>query len=117
LLDVRVEGVEDGLSLCRHAAGALFRAVPAGSPRVGAAGHISIRPERIALAAPDGAAPEGVVERTVYLGTDTQHAVRLDDGSEVVTRTQNAHAAQSGFGPGDRVALAIDEGAVRLLVD
>jgi spermidine/putrescine transport system ATP-binding protein len=117
LLDVRVEGVQDGVSLCRHAAGALFRATPAGDPRLGAAGHVSIRPERIALAAPGGGGLEGVVERTVYLGTDTQHVVRLDDGSEVTTRTQNAHDAAAAFGPGDRVGLAIDAGAVRLLVD
>ncbi len=117
LLDVKVEGVEAGLSLCRHATGALFRATPAGDPRVGAAGHVSIRPERIALAAPGGDGLEGVVERTVYLGTDTQHVVRLGDGAEVTTRTQNAHDAAAAFGPGDRVALAVDAGAVRLLVD
>ena len=117
LLEVKVEGAEDGLSLCRHAAGALFRAAPAGDPRVGAMGHVSIRPERIALAAPGGEGPEGVVDRTVYLGTDTQHVVRLDDGTQITTRTQNAHDAAAAFGPGDRVGLAIDAGAVRLLVD
>jgi spermidine/putrescine transport system ATP-binding protein len=117
LLDVVVEGVEDGLSVCRHAAGALFRATPAGDPRVGAASHVSIRPERIALAPPVGEGLEGVVERTVYLGTDTQHVVRLDDGAEVTTRTQNARGAAAAFGAGDRVRLAVDAGAVRLLVD
>jgi spermidine/putrescine transport system ATP-binding protein len=117
LLDVRVEAAEDGLSLCRHATGAVFRAKPAGAPRVGAGGHVSIRPERIALTAPDGEQPQGVVAHTVYLGTDTQHIVRLDDGTEVTTRTQNAHDAEAAFRPGDRVGLAIDPGAVRLLVD
>jgi len=117
LLDVKVEGAEDGLSICRHATGAMFRATPAGDSRVGSKGHVSIRPERIALAAPGGDGLDGVVERTVYLGTDTQHVVRLGDGAEVTTRTQNARASDAAFGPGDRVALAIDPDAVRLLVD
>jgi spermidine/putrescine transport system ATP-binding protein len=117
LLDVRVEAVEDGLSVCRHATGAVFRATPAGAPRLGAPGHVSIRPERIALTAAGPGGLEGVVARTVYLGTDTQHVVRLDDGTEVTTRTQNAHDAAASFGAGDRVGLAVDAGAVRLLVD
>ncbi|MEM6441071.1 MAG: ABC transporter ATP-binding protein, partial [Pseudomonadota bacterium] len=117
LLDVKVEGAEDGLSICRHATGAAFRATPSGDSRVGSTGHVSIRPERIALDAPGGGGLDGVVERTVYLGTDTQHVVRLSDGAEVTTRTQNARDAASAYGPGDRVGLAIDPDAIRLLVD
>ena len=118
LLDVTVTGVEDGNALCRHVSGATFRATLAEAPRIGSSGHVSIRPERIVLAAPgSGEGLTGTVERLVYLGTDTQHLVRLDDGSTLVARTQNAHDSTVPFRGGDRVALAIDPGAVRLLVD
>lgn len=82
--------------------------------------HISIRPERISLQpveANDGSAISGIVDRMIYLGTDTQTMLHLDDGSEITVRAQNAHAAAVDFSPGDRAALKIDDGAVRLLVD
>ena len=117
LLDVEVEGVEDGHALCRHASGALFRAVPAGEARRGAGGHVSIRPERVTLGAPEAGAMGGVVERVVYLGTDTQHHVRLEGGGTILVRTQNAHAAAVPAGTGDPVGLLLDDDSARLLVD
>ncbi len=77
--------------------------------------HISIRPERLSLSSADGL--PCTVERLVYLGTDTQYVVRLDDGTEVVTRIQNAHAAEVPFGPGDAAHLTVDAGAARVLAD
>ncbi|MEO1491387.1 MAG: ABC transporter ATP-binding protein [Pseudomonadota bacterium] len=76
--------------------------------------HVSIRPERFSLV------EQGLpctVEQMVYLGTDTQHLVRLSDGTLITVRTQNAHAAQVPFGPGDRAALHVDPGAARILAD
>ena len=57
------------------------------------------------------------MDRLIYLGTDTQHLVRLADGTEITARTQNADPAAAAYGPGDKVALAIAPGAARLLVD
>lgn len=82
--------------------------------------HISIRPERISLQpveAGGDSAISGIVDRMIYLGTDTQTMLHLDDGSEITVRAQNAHAAAVDFAPGNRAALKIDNGAVRLLVD
>ncbi|MEZ5931654.1 MAG: ABC transporter ATP-binding protein [Alphaproteobacteria bacterium] len=123
LLDVTVERVEDGLALCRLPGGTTIRAEAAGAFSVGAAGHVSIRPERITLSRPGIGAfapagePTGTVEHTVYLGTDTQHLVRLDDGSLITARTQNAHHAFVDLKPGDPAVLTIDDGAARLLAD
>ncbi len=118
LIDVTVEGSEEGSSLCRLPGGALLRAAAARAFEPGSKGHVSLRPERIALALPDGSGgPEGVVEHLVYLGTDTQHTIRLDDGTRVTARTQNAHHAFVDLKPGDRARLTFDEGAARLLVD
>jgi len=119
LLDVTVEGFERGMSVCRHACGAVFFATPAGDPRLGARGHVSIRPERVALARPgnggDGPALlTGEVARLVYLGADTQHVVRLADGTELTARAPSANGA---FRPGERAALRMEAGAARLLVD
>ena len=109
--------------LCRLPGGSGLDCETSGNPTSGAAGHLSIRPERISLtSASQGSEPiaeplAGVLDRTVYLGTDTQYLVRLDDGSEVTVRSQNAHRTALDVNAGDRVALQVDPGAARLLVD
>ena len=144
LLDVTVEGVSGGRCLCRLANGARLECDAPGTPRQGATGCVSIRPERLSIATPGGGSPAkpgggtrapravfpdspakpgggdsltGVIHRTVYLGTDTQYLVGLDGGSGITVRTRNADHAALGLGPGDRAALNVDEGAARLLVD
>ncbi len=119
LIDVTVEQVNGDSCLCRLASGAT---IEAGGPGVAvghSAGHISIRPERVSLApATEGAAGlTGVVEHQVYLGTDTQYLVRLDDGTLITARTQNAHKVKVNVSTGERAALSFDDGAARLLVD
>ncbi|MEM1276275.1 MAG: ABC transporter ATP-binding protein [Pseudomonadota bacterium] len=96
----------------RIAGGAEFEAT---GDAPGQRAHISIRPERLSLVA--GGDLPCTIERLVYLGTDTQHLVRLSDGTQVTVRTQNAHAAQVPFGPGDSATLQIDPGAARVLAD
>ena len=117
LLDVTVEHVSNGRCRCRLANGSELECEAVERIRPGASGCISIRPERLSITRPGGAPLTGVVGRTVYLGTDTHYLVGLDGGPEVTVRTRNAHRASIGLGPGDRVALRIDEGAARLLVD
>ena len=87
-----------------------------GRRRAARRGHLSIRPERLELMAAGQGMP-CKVDRLVYLGTDTQYLVRLDDGSEVSVRTQNAHRAAVPLGPGDRARIEVDPGAARLLAD
>ena len=146
LLDVTVEEVSDGRCRCRLANGARLECDAAGTPRQGATGCISIRPERLSIAkpgegslakpgggctrAPRTALPDspakpggdcltGVIRRTVYLGTGTRYLVGLDGWPEatITARTRNADHTALGLGPGDPVALSVDEGAARLLVD
>jgi spermidine/putrescine transport system ATP-binding protein len=117
LIDVRVTGIEGARAICEGPGGVRLAATPAGDPRTGAAGHVSIRPEQLSLAPPGGGVFEGVVERLIYLGTDTQHLVRLADGARMIVRTQNADEAATAFAPGEPVALKVREGAARLLVD
>lgn len=119
LIDVIIERADGKACLCRLGGGTEILAEAAGDPIVGASGHLSIRPERISVraAGKNDEGPAGVVEHIVYLGTDTQHMVRLDDGTLITARTQNAHHAFVDSMQGDRVTLTLDEGAARLLVD
>ena len=118
LIEVTVEQVNGKTCLCRLPGGTALEATGAETPTAGDKGHVSIRPERLSLKkAKDGDGElTGTVYHTVYLGTDTQHLVRLNDGQEIVVRTQNAHHAAVDLNTGDRAALHVDEGAVRLLV-
>ncbi|MEM9140698.1 MAG: ABC transporter ATP-binding protein [Pseudomonadota bacterium] len=115
LIDVTVAEANGETCTCRLPGGAEIQAHAAAKPVAGAAGHLSVRPERISLTG--SGALSGTVQHTVYLGTDTQHIVGLADGSQITVRTQNAHAATRPPEIGARVGLAIDDGAARLLVD
>ena len=118
LLDVTVEEVRGDEALCRLGSNALLPCSGAGSVVAGNSGHISIRPERLSLAKPvDDDEIVGTVDRLIYLGTDTQYLLRLDDGTEIMVRAQNAHASLLDVNPGERAALKIDAGAARLLID
>ena len=75
--------------------------------------HVSIRPERVTLAATGLPA---TVERVIYLGTDLHVMTRLPDGAEMRLRMQNAGRV-SPPEPGAQVHLHLEEGALRLLAD
>ncbi|MFK7945170.1 MAG: ABC transporter ATP-binding protein [Paracoccaceae bacterium] len=93
--------------------------IPVEGVATGARAHISIRPERITLYAPN-AQPDGtacIVDNAVYLGTDTHYHVHLSDGTPLTVRTQNAHGTNAALAPGDAATLTIDPGAARILAD
>ncbi len=113
LIAVEVERVEAGTAQVRLPGGQTL-ACAAGGAAVGSR-HLSIRPERVALA-PFGEGLAAIVERVVYLGTDLQVLARLDGGVPFQVRVQNAGRAEVPH-PGDRVGLVPEEGALRLLAD
>ncbi|MGI9415343.1 MAG: ABC transporter ATP-binding protein [Hyphomicrobiales bacterium] len=120
LLDVTVKEVRpDGEVVCETGQGFELICDAATSPVQGSAAHVSVRPEKITLEArgPAKDLMPCTVERLIYLGTDTQCLVRLDDGTEIMARNQNAHGSTVAFQPGDEAALKLDAGAARLLVD
>ena len=120
VLDVTVRREPDGGCSCRLPNGAVFPCQAAGTPPVdGAAAHVLIRPERLSLVAEAAcdSGLTGVVDQTVYLGTDIQYGVRLDEGPDVLVRAQNVGADAVPYRTGDRVGLAIAPGGARLLVD
>ena len=77
--------------------------------------HVSIRPERLSLAATDADLTVRV-ERLIYLGTDLQLLARLADGTPIVTRLQNSSRIELPPA-GAEVGLQVEAGAARLLTD
>ncbi|MCR9125349.1 MAG: ABC transporter ATP-binding protein [Rhodobacteraceae bacterium] len=74
---------------------------------------ISIRPERITLSH-DGRLP-CVVDKLVYLGTDTHYHVRLGDGTPMIVRRQNGGSDATAFRPGDTAGVTFDPAAIKVL--
>ena len=120
-LNVVVDDVSGPLWRCRIGDFGIM-SQPGDGFAVGARATISVRPERLAVSGA-GSAPAGptgqtgipgVIARTVYLGTDTQHHITLETGDEVLARSQN-HGEAAGPVAGDRVTVKIEDGAARLL--
>ena len=121
LLPASVESVDGNTASCLIGSNARLHCTLSDAVDAGGRGHVSIRPERISLVkttseSPGNNALTGVVDRFVYLGTDTQCRVLLDDGTEINSRMQNAHDSTTDLCVGERAAIHIDQGAARLLV-
>ncbi|MEM1430626.1 MAG: ABC transporter ATP-binding protein [Pseudomonadota bacterium] len=81
---------------------------------VGQAVLVSVRLERVAIH-PAGATPiAGVVEASVFLGTDRVVDVRVGEHL-VQARVQQADGAGAALGPGDLCSIGIDAGAATVL--
>ena len=115
LLDVAVQTVADGLADVRLPGGGVLRCAAAKGAVTGT-GHLSVRPERIGVAAPGDGDLIATVRDHVYLGTDIQLHVVLPDGAPLLVRMQNA-GADAIPAKGSTLGLRIEAGAARLLAD
>ena len=115
LLPVQVAALEGGMAEVVLPGGRRLRCPAAETGREGTH-HLSVRPERIALAQAGEGEIDATVERIVYLGNDMRVLARLGDGREVTLRLQNS-ARVSVPEPGARIGLAIEAAAARLLAD
>lgn len=115
LIDVEVGAVKDGQATCILPGGTKFTC-PAAEGAGKGAGHLSVRPERVAIDDEKKSLIGGTTTRHIYLGTDMHVDVTLDDGEVVTVRMQNSentHIPEMGA----RVGLNFEAGAARLLVD
>ena len=115
LIEVGVRDVSGGNATCDLPGGATFTC-PAAAGASAGRGHLSVRPERVAFAKADGALLGGTVTRHVFLGTDMQVDVRLNDDELITVRVQNSedsHIPEVGAA----IGLNFEAGAARLLVD
>jgi spermidine/putrescine transport system ATP-binding protein len=112
---VEAEGIR-----CTIGPGMTYCAVAPGERRVGDAVTLAIRPEKIRLAkAVDGQdGLPGRIEQCIYIGTDTNYQVRLDDGNvHLVVRGRNTLTGETRFAVDERVTIQVTEGAARVLAD
>lgn len=115
LIDVDVTAISGGQATCTLPGGAQFTC-PAATGATAGAGHLSVRPERVALCAPSQGLLHGSVTRQVYLGTDMHVDVTLGDCEIITVRLQNTESTRIPE-TGEAVGLNFEAGAARLLVD
>ena len=115
LIDVTVTDVSDGRATCTLPSGATFTCPAADGAKKGA-GHLSVRPERVAMTKPGKGLLQGIASRQVYLGTDMHVEITLDDQEVIIVRVQNSEDSHVPA-IGEVVGLNFEAGAARLLVD
>ncbi len=115
LLDVVVSSVQSGIALCTLPGGAEIKCPSAEGAGAGK-GHLSVRPERIAITTADKGLVTGTVSRHIYLGTDMHVEVTVTNGETVTVRMQNSLQTQIPD-VGQSIGLEFEAGAARLLVD
>jgi len=85
---------------------------------LGPTAKLSIRPERITLLAANTEQSyhlSGKVQQSIYMGTDTQYIVQLDNGHQLLTRSQNVTNTEQTFVAEDKVKIHFDLPTARLL--
>jgi spermidine/putrescine transport system ATP-binding protein len=97
ILRRRVERLDGTTAVLACAADETLLAVGAEDARVGDALDVSVRPEKITLTAtppaPGTCALRARVQEVVYMGSSTQYAVALGDGTELSVYVQNSSDA------------------------
>ena len=81
----------------------------------GSGGVLTVRPEQVRIVSAEGAALTGTVDSLVYFGTDMHCHVRLGDGEALTVRLPLPPCGEAGVSPGDRVGIAFQPGATRLI--
>jgi len=115
LIDVEVKQIGDGQATCVLPGGSQFTCPAAQGAKQGL-GHLSVRPERVAIGKPKGSLISGTTSRHIYLGTDMHVDITLSDGEVVTVRVQNSESAHVPE-IGTEVGVNFEAGAARLLVD
>jgi len=120
LLEVFVDKIEDGRAMCHLGGGHALTCDAVEGVGEGAKVHMSIRPERLILS--ENEAPEnslrGIVHDNIFVGTDIQSVIDLDDGPRMLVRTSNSDRGKKHvFERGATAYVTMEGGAARLLVD
>ncbi|RQW61865.1 ABC transporter ATP-binding protein [Vibrio viridaestus] len=86
---------------------------------IGTKALLSIRPERINLSHYDvnSGKPllKGKIKQTIYMGTDTQYIVDIDESQSLLVRQQNTSDKSKALLKGDDVGIDFDLNSCRLL--
>ncbi|SPH19621.1 Spermidine/putrescine import ATP-binding protein PotA [Ascidiaceihabitans donghaensis] len=120
LLEVSVDKITDGRALCSIGGANTLSCMAVDGVDVGAKVHLSVRPERLTLS--DSAlSPEslpGKVVENIFIGTDINTIIDLDDGPQFTIRTSNSDRGNKRIiDIGSPAFVNMEAGAARLLVD
>lgn len=120
LMQVTVDAVANGRAECHLGGGHRLTCDAVGGIGAGANVHMSLRPERLFLSADpvDANSLKGRVREMIYIGTDIATIVDLDGGPQFTVRSSNSSRGNARvFEPGTVVAVNMEQGAARLLID
>jgi len=120
LLEVTVDKVEGARALCHLGGGHALGCEATEGVGAGAHVHLSVRPERLYLSDAPVAdeSLKGTVRHNIFVGTDIQTIVDLEDGPRMTVRTSNSDRGNKRiFEPGTTAFINMERGAARLLVD
>ncbi len=120
LLAVTVADIKGSRAICHLGGDHILTCNAVDDIGIGSKVHLSIRPERLFLSDKpvEKESMSGVVRETVYIGTDLQTVVKLDNGPDISIRTQNStKGAAATFDSGKNVYVNMEMGAARLLHD
>ncbi len=87
------------------------------TPNRGDTVKLSIRPEHMDICQPDSDSAQitGVLKEQVFLGTDMQFLIEIDDSILLMVRLQSTQDSLHRWNPGDQVGIRVNIGFVRLL--
>jgi len=111
--------VENG----RFMVGATTMALPSDGMTPGSEVTLAFRPEALAFAPFENAkAPllqlDGVLQESIYIGTDRRYQIRLDTGESVFVRIQNSgRYIPAHLSNGDRCSLYCCTSDIRILTE
>jgi spermidine/putrescine transport system ATP-binding protein len=115
----QIAATRDGQADVRLATGERIAAsLPAGKDATGAV-TVMVRPEHASIAAGENAGDgmmSGTLSNILYIGTDTYYNVTLKDGTTIFSvRQQNRPSQTASLSSGDKVVIAIEPNAARIL--
>ena len=120
LLSVTVDSIDGTRALCDLGHGVTLTCDVVEGIGPGAPAHMSIRPERIKLHRErvEKENFRGKVRENIYVGTDIQTLVTLNEGLDLIIRTQNSDVGKAMiFEPGTDVFVDVEFGSARLLAN
>ena len=120
LLEVSVENITGGRAVCKIGGANVLTCDAVEGVGIGAKVHLSVRPERLTLSdAPTSSESlKGKVVENIFIGTDINTIIALDDGPRFTVRTSNSDRGNKRIiDAGCPAFVNMETGAARLLVD
>ena len=120
LLEVSVDQISNGRAICHLGGGHELTCNEVEGVGVGSKVHMSVRPERLFLSDQPNEAEslKGRVRDNIFIGTDIQTIIELDDGPRMIVRSSNSDRGNKRvFEPGTAAYVNMEPEAARLLVD